>query len=59
MDSETGFRDGSGCQVWPDGSFYEGFWKEDKMHGFGRMVYADSDIYEGHWKENYMHGNGT
>ena len=26
-------RDGYGVQVWPDGSIYEGMWREDKANG--------------------------
>jgi len=26
-------RDGHGKQVWPDGSRYEGEWKDDKANG--------------------------
>lgn len=28
-------RDGKGAMIWPDGSLYEGFWKEGKAHGRG------------------------
>lgn len=26
-------RDGYGYQTWPDGSRYEGYWKNDKANG--------------------------
>lgn len=40
-------RHGKGVQVWHDGSIYEGQWRNDKAHGFGRLIHADGDVYEG------------
>jgi hypothetical protein len=28
-----------------DGSIYEGYWKENKAHGYGRLIHADGDVY--------------
>lgn len=44
---KTGERDGLGIQFWPDGSKYEGMWRNDKANGKGRMTHANGDIYEG------------
>ncbi|CAJ1369208.1 unnamed protein product [Effrenium voratum] len=44
-------------QVWPDGARYEGQWKGDKAHGWGRFVHADGDVYEGEWAADTAHGS--
>jgi len=33
--------------LWPDGSKYEGMWKNGKANGRGRMTHANGDVYEG------------
>jgi hypothetical protein len=33
--------------LFADGSYYEGYFENDKMRGKGRMIYFDGDIYEG------------
>jgi hypothetical protein len=38
-------RDGLGVQLWPDGSKYEGMWRDGKCSGMGRMTHANGDIY--------------
>ncbi len=42
-------RDGYGKHVWPDQSYYEGYWLEDKAHGKGKLRHIDGDVYEGDW----------
>lgn len=44
-------RMGRGVQLWPDGSRYEGFWREGKACGPGRLIHANGDCYEGIWRE--------
>ena len=39
-------------------SYYQGDFKDDLRHGFGRRRYADGDIYEGEWKNGKMCGKG-
>ena len=51
-------RDGYGIQIWPDGSKYEGYWKENKANGKGRLIHADGDVYEGDWVDDKAHGIG-
>lgn len=34
---KNAMRDGQGKYVWPDRSFYEGDWVEDKANGFGKL----------------------
>ena len=52
-------RDGYGTQLWPDGSRYEGMWRNDKANGQGKLVHADGDIYEGQWVNDKAEGTGT
>ena len=52
-------REGRGCQTWPDGSLYEGYWKENKTTGKGRLIHADGDVYEGDWFDDKAHGFGV
>jgi len=38
-----------GIQIWPNGSVYEGHFKNNLANGKGRLIHADQDIYEGYW----------
>ncbi len=38
--------------MWPDGSIYEVYWKNDKANGKGRLIHADGDVYLGEWVED-------
>lgn len=44
---------------YPDGSTYEGEWKDNVKHGYGVYVYANGDKYEGQWYNGSRHGIGT
>jgi len=57
--SKDGLRHGKGIQTWPDGSKYEGYWKNDMANGKGRLIHADGDVYEGEWINDKAHGYGT
>ena len=37
---------GKGKHSRPDGSVYDGDWKNDKKHGRGKYVYGNGDTYE-------------
>jgi hypothetical protein len=37
---------------------YEGEWKDDKAHGYGKYMHTDGAQYEGYWKEDKQHGKG-
>jgi hypothetical protein len=52
-------RHGQGEQIQADGSFYEGYWKNDQANGHGRMIHVDGAIYDGQWKEGKAHGYGV
>ena len=54
----SGIRQGQGIQIWPDGSMYEGWWRDNKANGKGRLIHADGDIYDGYWKDDKAHGFG-
>ena len=45
-------REGYGVQVWPDGSRYEGCWKNDVADGLGKLINKEGDEYQGNWKED-------
>ena len=40
---------GFGTYHYPDGSIYEGEWKDDKHHGKGILSFANGTRYEGEW----------
>lgn len=44
---QNGERHGYGIQIWPDGSKYEGNWRDDIRQGRGRLTNAEGDIYDG------------
>jgi hypothetical protein len=49
-------RHGRGIFIGLDGSIYEGYWKFDKMSGFGRKVFIDGSVYEGDWLDGSQNG---
>ena len=55
---QNDFKEGWGMQVEPDGSLYQGFWKNGMYDGPGRLIKTDSSVYEGYWKKNIKHGKG-
>lgn len=43
-----GLRDGFGKYQFADGGYYEGQWKQNKMHGYGTLFYGvGKKAYEG------------
>ncbi len=57
--NKAGLREGTGTQIWPDGSKYVGYWKSDMANGKGRLIHADGDVYEGDWENDKAHGYGV
>lgn len=52
-------RNGKGTFIYSDGGSYDGFWFENKMHGFGKLFYEDNSLaYEGNWFEDHFQGKG-
>ena len=56
---ENDMKSGKGRQEWPDGSIYEGYYKDNKADFYGRLIHADSDVYCGQWRDDKAHGYGT
>jgi len=49
--------------TWPDGSQYEGDWREGVRHGTGKMKWQDADphqnrCYNGDWDTGLQDGQG-
>jgi len=40
-------KEGYGREIYYDGSYYEGQFKEDKKDGFGKYSWSDGDKYIG------------
>ena len=40
-------KHGFGTNIWPDGSKYEGYYKDNKEHGQGILYDINGDMYEG------------
>ena len=51
-------RYGRGIQIYPDGSYYKGYWENNKAEGKGEFIHATGDRYNGYWHENKRHGKG-
>ncbi len=45
--------------VYPDGSKYDGQWKNGERSGQGKYVSREGDMFEGEWKEDNLNGKGT
>ena len=54
-----GEPDGEGVCTWPDGTKYEGGWKDGMRHGQGVMTEKDGPRYEGEWKDGEANGRGV
>jgi len=48
-----------GKHVFASGAVYEGFFLDNKFHGFGRYCWKDGREYEGYFSGGKMHGEGT
>ena len=48
---EKSERHGFGMQIWPDGSKYVGYWRNDRANGCGRLIHSDGDVYSGMFGE--------
>ena len=42
---------GYGVSTQPDGTKYQGEWKDDKRHGKGVYTYSNGTKHEGEWKD--------
>ncbi|XP_053493319.1 alsin [Ictalurus furcatus] len=60
---KNGLEDGFGDYILPNknlnnSDYYQGHWKDGKMHGFGTFRYATGEVYEGSFQDNMRHGHG-
>ena len=39
--------------------YYEGYWKDDMMEGYGIYHYSNGDVYEGNWHKGLQSGYGN
>ena len=42
---------GRGIQIYPDNSYYKGYWENNKAHGKGEFLHSSGDKYIGYWKD--------
>lgn len=54
----AGKLDGRGVSVFPDGSGYDGQWRDSLPNGRGVYHWAGGNRYEGEWLNNRRHGTG-
>ena len=47
-------RNGFGIQLFPNGCFYIGFWKNNQPEGKGKLVIKDGTAYEGEFLKGYI-----
>lgn len=45
---------GQGMYTWPDGTSYDGAWKDNKRHGYGIAWGSDGSCYNGRWEDDVM-----
>jgi hypothetical protein len=57
-DRNTQLFEGLGSLTKPDGSFFQGWWKQGKKNGFGREVAANHTVYTGNFAFNVKRGYG-
>ena len=46
------------CNIWQDGRYYIGDYKDGVKHGKGEFHYPDGAYYIGDFKDGVRHGNG-
>lgn len=56
---EGNCRDGYGIMSYPDGSLYDGQFKNGKRDGYGTLRDAGGSTYKGHFSHGKKHGKGT
>lgn len=47
-----------GTYTFSDGKFYQGFYKNDKKHGYGIYAWSDGKKYQGWWTDGKQDGYG-
>ena len=56
---KSGQKHGFGRMTWPDNTYFEGFWIDDKAEGRGIFKTAQGLILEGEWKKDRASGLGV
>lgn len=52
-------RNGKGKFYYEEGSYYDGEWENNKMHGHGKLYYANGRLaYDGQWVNDEFNGFG-
>ena len=52
-------ENGQGTLIYPDGSKYEGQWKDGRRDGQGALSFPDGGSFIGQWKGGLFNGQGT
>jgi len=52
-------QNGHGREVWADGAYYDGEFRNGQKHGHGAFVWVDGSKYDGQFLDNCMHGSGV
>jgi hypothetical protein len=52
-------QNGKGTQEFPDGSKYDGQWRNGKQYGEGTFTHANGDVFKGHFKDDKCEGYGV
>ena len=55
---KDGNRQGEFIFKWTSGNVYEGNYKNNKKHGYGKNTWANGDVYEGNFENGNQHGYG-
>lgn len=55
---ELDIKHGRGKLVYPSGTVYEGYWRNNLENGRGRITFINGDIYQGYFKNGKANGYG-
>ena len=55
---QFGSKQGQFLYKWKSGDIYEGNFKDDDLHGYGKLYWSGGNIYQGNWKKDVRHGYG-
>ena len=59
IEANENHKEGKWIYHWENGDIYEGNWKEDLQHGYGKYTWSGGSIYEGNYQNDAFHGYGT
>ena len=51
-------KNGKGKYTYPDGAYYDGYFRNQQFEGLGIMRYANKALYVGYWERGIQHGKG-